>query len=106
VRGKHFVDVSGRDGGVPGGYRNLVQVRYNIACGVQSFDRRALMFIDFEATHFVYRCRSDSTLHPSAGVEDDEAFPRTSRHHADFVVADLKAGQARYQADTRFLQIF
>jgi hypothetical protein len=41
--GKHFLNVSGRDGRMTGSNRDLMLVGYNVAGGIKPFDRGALV---------------------------------------------------------------
>jgi hypothetical protein len=69
---QRFVYMSCRDGGVAGGNRDLVEIRYNVSRSIDPVDRRALMGIYLRhPTSFVFAPKptasSDRTPQPRAG---------------------------------------
>jgi hypothetical protein len=50
---QHFVDVRRGNRRVARGDGDLVQIRYNVAGGIQAFDRGLLMLVDLQATELV-----------------------------------------------------
>ena len=103
------MDVRGRNRGMTCCYRNLVQLRDNITCRVQAFNGHTLMLIDLEASH-IGDSRAEVCgqvgcyLASERKVENVETCSCVSRYSADFVVANFKAGEPRYEVNTQLIR--